>query len=264
MIGIEGGHVIGNDINKVKYFYDKGMRYLGLTWNNSNHLASSAKDEFENLSSLGNFGLTAFGREVVNECNRLGIMIDISHAGEKTFWDVIDLTKKPIIASHSSVYSLCPHYRNLKDEQLHAIGKNGGVVFVNFYPGYIDSTYLKKADIINYNYEYERKLLAEKFDSTSNAYWYAESKLLKYEKSKIVPSINDVIKHIKYISDLIGVDHVGIGSDYDGVEIMPLGLEDVTKLPFLTKKLLDNGFTIREVRKILGENFKRIFKEVCI
>ena len=147
---------------------------------------------------------------------------------------------------------------------LHAIGKNGGVVFVNFYPGYIDSTYLTKAELINYNYEYERKLLAEKFDSTSNAYWYAESKLLKYEKSKIVPSINDVIKHIKYISDLIGVDHVGIGSDYDGVEIMPLGLEDVTKLPFLTKKLLDNGFTIREVRKILGENFKRIFKEVCI
>ena len=107
-------------------------------------------------------------------------------------------------------------------------------------------------------------MLAEKLDSTSNAYWYAESKLLKYEKSKIVPSINDVIKHIKYISDLIGVDHVGIGSDYDGVEIMPLGLEDVTKLPFLTKKLLDNGFTIREVRKILGKNFKRIFKEVCI
>ena len=264
MIGVEGGHVIGNDINKVKYLYDRGMRYFGLTWNNSNDLASSARDEFENLSTLASVGLTAFGREVVNECNRLGIMIDVSHAGDKTFWDVIDITKKPIIASHSSVYSLCPHYRNLKDDQLHAIGKNGGVVFVNFYPGYIDSTYLKKAELINYNYEYERKLLAEKFDSTSNAYWYAESKLLKYEKSKIVPSINDVIKHIKYISDLIGVDHVGIGSDYDGVEIMPLGLEDVTKLPFLTKKLLDNGFTIREVRKILGENFKRIFKEVCI
>ena len=263
MIGVEGGHVIGDDITKVKYFYDRGMRYLGLTWNNSNSIASSAKDEFENISVLKKVGLTDFGREVIRECNRLGVMIDISHAGENTFWDVIDLTSKPIIASHSSVYALCPHYRNLKDEQITAIGENGGVVFVNFYPGYIDSTYLDKAELIHLKYEFERQVLAEKYDTTSNAYWYAESKLLKHEKSRIVPSINDVIKHIKYISDLVGVDHVGIGSDYDGVDIMPIGLEDVTKLPFLTKKLLDNGFTIREVRKILGGNFKRIFKEVC-
>ena len=263
MIGVEGGHVIGDDITKVKYFYDRGMRYLGLTWNNSNSIASSAKDEFENISVLKKVGLTDFGREVIRECNRLGVMIDISHAGENTFWDVIDLTSKPIIASHSSVYALCPHYRNLKDEQITAIGENGGVVFVNFYPGYIDSTYLDKAQLIHLKYELERQVLAEKYDTTSNAYWYAESKLLKHEKSRIVPSINDVIKHIKYISDLVGVDHVGIGSDYDGVDIMPTGLEDVTKLPFLTKKLLDNGFTIRQVRKILGGNFKRIFKEVC-
>ena len=263
MIGVEGGHVIGDDITKVKYFYDRGMRYLGLTWNNSNSIASSAKDEFENISVLKKVGLTDFGREVIRECNRLGVMIDISHAGENTFWDVIDLTSKPIIASHSSVYALCPHYRNLKDEQITAIGENGGVVFVNFYPGYIDSTFLDKAQLIHMKYELERQVLAEKYDTTSNAYWYAESKLLKHEKSRIVPSINDVIKHIKYISDLVGVEHVGIGSDYDGVDIMPTGLEDVTKLPFLTKKLLDNGFTIRQVRKILGGNFKRIFKEVC-
>ena len=239
------------------------MRYFGLTWNNSNSIASSAKDEFENISVLKKVGLTDFGREVIRECNRLGVMIDISHAGENTFWDVIDLTNKPIIASHSSVHALCPHYRNLKDEQITAIGENGGVVFVNFYPGYIDSTYLDKAQLIHLKYELERQVLAEKYDTTSNAYWYAESNLLKHEKSRIVPSINDVIKHIKYISNLAGVDHVGIGSDYDGVDIMPIGLEDVTKLPFLTKKLLDNGFTIRQVRKILGGNFKRIFKEVC-
>ena len=263
MIGIEGGHVIGNDITKVQYFYDRGMKYLGLTWNNSNSIASSAKDEFEIKSSLRHIGLTEFGRKVIRECNRLGVMIDISHAGEKTFWDVIDLTSEPIIASHSSVYTLCPHYRNLKDDQLVAIGKNGGVVFVNFYPGYIDSTYLEKADMIKMKYELERQILAEKYDTNSTSYWYAESKILKHEKIRIVPSINDVIKHIKYISDLIGVDHVGLGSDYDGVDIMPAGLEDVTKLPFLTKKLLENGFTIREVRKILGGNFKRVFKEAC-
>jgi membrane dipeptidase len=117
--------------------------------------------------------------------------------------------------------------------------------------------------MIKMKYELERQILAEKYDTNSTSYWYAESKILKHEKSRIVPSINDVIKHIKYISDLIGVDHVGLGSNYDGVDIMPAGLEDVTKLPFLTKKLLENGFTIREVRKILGGNFKRVFKEAC-
>lgn len=264
MIGLEGGHIIGGDIKKIDHFYNRGMRYLGLTWNNSNSIASSAKDEANNVSKLKEVGLTDFGKRVVKKCNDLGVMIDISHAGEKTFWDVIKITNKPIIASHSSVFSLCPHYRNLKDDQLRAIGENGGVVFVNFYPGYIDSTYLMKAEIIDMQYDLEREILAEKYDTTSNAYWYAESKMLKHEKSRIGPDIDDVIKHIKYIIDLIGVDHVGLGSDFDGVEIMPLGLEDVTKLPFLTKKLLDSGITIREVRKILGGNFKRIFKEVCI
>ena len=129
------------------------MRYLGLTWNNSNSIASSAKDEFENISVLKKVGLTDFGREVIRECNRLGVMIDISHAGENTFWDVIDLTSKPIIASHSSVHALCPHYRNLKDEQITAIGENGGVVFVNFYPGYIDSTYLDKAKLFHLHHQ---------------------------------------------------------------------------------------------------------------
>ena len=106
-------------------------------------------------------------------------------------------------------------------------------------------------------------MLASKYDTLSNEYWYEEMKLLKHEKARIAPSINDVVKHIKYVVDLVGIDHVGIGSDYDGVEIMPTGLENVTKLPFLTKKLIEHGYTIREVRKILGDNFKRIFKEVC-
>jgi membrane dipeptidase len=263
VIGVEGGHVIGNDITKVEHFFDRGMKYLGLTWNNSNSIGTSAKDEFENRVSLKRIGLTKFGRKVVKECNRLGVMIDISHAGEKTFWDVINLTSEPIIASHSSVYTLCPHYRNLKDDQLVAIGKNGGVVFVNFYPGYIDSTYLEKEAMINMKYEFERQALSEQYDASSISYWHAESKILKHEKSRIVPDINTVVRHIRYISDLVGVDHVGLGSDYDGVDIMPAGLEDVTKLPFLTKKLLDSGFSLRDVRKILGGNFKRVFREVC-
>ena len=263
VIGVEGGHIIGRDISKLEALHDRGMRYLGLTWNNSNHIASSAKDETFNRNSLSNIGLSNFGSEVVQKCNDLGVIIDVSHAGEQAFWDVVDQSQEPIIASHSSVYALCPHYRNLKDDQIKAIAKTGGAVFINFYPGYIDSTFQQKAEIINMKYEVELDILAEKYDSLSNQYWFEEMKLLKHEKARIAPSINDVIKHISYIVDLVGVDYVGIGSDYDGVEIMPTGLENVSKLPFLTKKLIEHGYTIREVRKILGGNFKRIFKEVC-
>ena len=117
--------------------------------------------------------------------------------------------------------------------------------------------------MINMKYEFERQALSEQYDASSISYWHAESKILKHEKSRIVPDINTVVRHIRYISDLVGVDHVGLGSDYDGVDIMPTGLEDVTKLPFLTKKLLDSGFSLRDVRKILGGNFKRVFREVC-
>ena len=263
VIGVEGGHIIGRDISKLEALHNRGMRYLGLTWNNSNHIASSAKDETFNRNSLSNIGLSNFGSEVVQKCNDLGVIIDVSHAGEQAFWDVVDQSQEPIIASHSSVYALCPHYRNLKDDQIKAIAKTGGAVFINFYPGYIDSTFQQKAEIINMKYEVELDILAEKYDPLSNQYWFEEMKLLKHEKARIAPNINDVIKHISYIVDLVGVDYVGIGSDYDGVEIMPTGLENVSKLPFLTKKLIEHGYTIREVRKILGGNFKRIFKEVC-
>ena len=263
VIGVEGGHIIGRDISKLEALHDRGMRYLGLTWNNSNHIASSAKDETFNRNSLSNIGLSDFGSEVIQKCNDLGVIIDVSHAGEQAFWDVVDQSQEPIIASHSSVYALCPHYRNLKDDQIKAIAKTGGAVFINFYPGYIDSTFQQKAEIINMKYEVELDILAEKYDPLSNQYWFEEMKLLKHEKARIAPSINDVFKHISYIVDLVGVDYVGIGSDYEGVEIMPTGLENVSKLPFLTKKLIEHGYTIREVRKILGGNFKRIFKEVC-
>ena len=263
VIGVEGGHVIGEDIEKLNILYENGMRYLGLTWNNSNKLASSAKDEYTKGESLPFIGLSDFGKQVVRRCNEIGVIVDVSHIGEQAFWDVVNTTNDPIIASHSSVHKLCPHYRNLKDAQIKAIAKTGGAVFINFYPGYIDSTFSEKANIVNIKYDTELDMLASKYDTLSNEYWYEEMKLLKHEKARIAPSINDVVKHIKYVVDLVGIDHVGIGSDYDGVEIMPTGLENVTKLPFLTKKLIEHGYTIREVRKILGDNFKRIFKEVC-
>ena len=146
MIGVEGGHAIENDLLKLEKLYDRGMRYLGVTWNNSNDWATSAKDETQKRDSLEFIGLSEFGKEVNRKCNDLGIMIDISHAGDQTVKDILQISNKPIIASHSSVYNICPHYRNLKDDQIYAIKKNGGVIFINFYPGYIDPTFVEKEE----------------------------------------------------------------------------------------------------------------------
>lgn len=262
MIGVEGGHVIENDLSKLNALYDRGMRYLSLTWNNSTNWATSAKDETEKGDSLMLAGLTNFGQQVVRRCNDLGVIIDISHAGEQTFWDVLEITTKPIIASHSSVYTLCPHFRNLKDEQLLALEKNNGVVFVNFYPAYIDSTFSGKGKKIRQEFQPQLDSLASLYEPESNELWYAENALLEPSLSSVAPNLDDVIDHIDYIADLIGVDHVGLGADWDGVEVLPVGIENIAKLPSLTKKLIERGYSQRDIRKILGGNFKRVFKDV--
>jgi len=262
MIGVEGGHVIENDLSKLNALYDRGMRYLSLTWNNSTNWATSAKDETEKGDSLMLAGLTNFGQQVVRRCNDLGVIIDISHAGEQTFWDVLEITTKPIIASHSSVYTLCPHFRNLKDEQLLALEKNNGVVFVNFYPAYIDSTFSRKGKKIRQEFQPQLDSLASLYEPESNELWYAENALLEPSLSSVAPNLDDVIDHIDYIADLIGVDHVGLGADWDGVEVLPVGIENIAKLPSLTKKLIERGYSQRDIRKILGGNFKRVFKDV--
>lgn len=261
IIGVEGGHAIENVMINLIRLYRRGMRYLTLTWNNSTRWATSALDETKN-EDIPFRGLTDFGRKIVKKCNELGIMIDVSHLGEQAFWDVIETTTQPIIASHSCVYSLCPHFRNLKDDQLKAIKDNGGVVFVNFYPGYLDSTFKDKADAIEEAHQRELDSLKALYDEESDDYWYGSMAILGEELAKAAPTVDAVIDHIDYIAKLIGVDHVGLGSDFDGVSVLPKGLEDCTKMPVITRKLLQRGYSKEDVRKILGENFRRIFKEV--
>lgn len=262
MIGVEGGHAIENDLLKLEKLYDRGMRYLGVTWNNSNDWATSAKDESLKRDSLEFIGLSEFGKEVIRKCNDLGIMIDISHAGYQTVKDILKISNKPIIASHSSVYNICPHFRNLKDDQMYAIKKNGGVIFINFYPAYIDSTFAGKEGKMK---KFQKPLI----DSVNAIYgentdvgWYKVSEELAPHYRSIVPDLDDVVDHIDYVKNLIGIDHVGIGGDWDGVEVLPKNIEHIGKLPALTKVLIDRGYTKKEIRKILGENFKRVFKEV--
>ena len=262
MIGVEGGHVIENDMAKLNALYERGMRYLGVTWNNSNEWATSAKDETEKRDSLEFIGLTEFGKDVIRRCNKLGVMVDISHAGEQTVSDILKITKKPVIASHSSVYSLCPQFRNLKDSQLLAIKENGGVVFVNFYPGFIDSTFTRKEKELKESHKHILDSLATIYDPNTDAHWYKVNELLNPFYKRIVPDLDDVIDHIDYIVNLIGIDHVGIGADWDGVEALPRDIEHIGKMPAITEKLVHRGYTVRDVKKILGGNFKRVFREI--
>lgn len=262
MFGVEGGHMIEDDLGKLDSLYKRGARYLTLTHNIAPSWATSAANETTPggaLNSEGKKGLTDFGKQVVKRMNELGMLIDVSHAGEQTFWDVIQLTTKPIIASHSSVYNLTPHRRNLKDDQIKAIAKNGGVIQVNFNPGFIDSSFDKK------EIEFFKKHAAEKDSlvAAGMAEFYTMDYLYnKYaaEVNSIRPPLSKLIDHIEYIIKLVGIDYVGLGSDFDGINLTPAHLDDVTTYPLITKALVERGYSEKDIIKILGGNFLRVLK----
>jgi len=266
LFGVEGGHMIENDLNKLGIFYNRGARYLTLTHNTAPSWATSAADETtlnpvigKGLNAEGKKGLTEFGKQVVQRMNELGMMIDVSHLGDQSFWDVIQLTNKPIIASHSSVYSLVPHRRNLKDNQIKAIAKNGGVIQVNFNPGFIDSSFERKETA------FFKKHAAES-DSLTKAgmeEWYMMDFLYKKyaeESNGMRPVFSMLIDHIEYIIKLVGADYVGLGSDFDGINITPQQLDDVTSYPLITKALKERGYSKKDITKILGGNLLRVLK----
>lgn len=260
-MGIEGGSPIENDLDRINEFYNLGVRYITLTWNNSNKIGTSSKDE-SGKKIKG--GLTEYGYEVIKRMDELGIIIDVSHAGEQTFWDVIKTTKNPIIASHSNCYSICPHYRNLTDEQIKAIAENGGVIMVNFYDEFIDIN----ANAIRTQNVYQKysKELREIFNANSNDMIKfnveRENFLATIDLSGGV-SIDKLIDHIDYIYKLVGADYIGFGSDFDGGITPPNELYDGTCYPIITRILAERGYTEIEIRKILGLNFLRVFKQVC-
>ncbi len=258
VFGVEGGHMIEDDLDKLDALYKRGARYLTLTHNIAPAWATSAADE-TTKPNLPHKGLTDFGIRVVQRMNQLGMLVDVSHAGEQTFWDVIKLTTKPIIASHSSVYSLVPHRRNLKDDQIKAIAKNGGVIQVNFNPGFIDSSFDKKEELFLKEHAAENDSLMK---SGMLDYYALDYLYHKYaaEGNSIRPPLSMVIDHIDYIVKLVGVDYVGLGSDFDGISNTPQQLDDVTSYPLITKALLEKGYSKEAVTKILGNNFLRVLK----
>jgi membrane dipeptidase len=259
LFGVEGGHMIENDLNKLEALYNRGVRYMTLTWNNSTPWATSALDETTKADSLKHKGLTDFGKSVVRKMNDLGMLVDLSHVGEQTFWDAINTTTKPILVSHSCVYTLCPHRRNLKDEQIKAVGKNGGVIHLNFYSGFVDSTFEKRSNAFTAKHKTEMDSLLK---VNPEPYFMQVYLFEKYpnEVKNMRPPLSMLIDHLDYIVKLIGVNHVGLGSDFDGVNSLPQQLDDVTAYPLITKALVERGYSKKDIRKILGGNFLRLLK----
>lgn len=255
LIGIEGGHAIEDSLRLLRQFYDLGARYMTLTHTNTNNWADSSGD------APRHDGLNELGRQVVLEMNRLGMMIDISHVADTTFFDVIETTKAPVIASHSSARALNPHPRNLTDDMLRAIAQNGGVVMVNFYPNFIDPAVLEAER----NRDPQVKAMIAEVETKYAKDWAKQQEeLAKINAQYPIPqaTLATLMKHFDHIIKVAGLDHVGLGSDFDGIDKVPVGMEEVSKLPHITYELLKLGYSERDVRKVLGENLLRVFGEV--
>lgn len=260
MFGVEGGHMIEDDLNKIDLLYNRGVRYMTLTWNNSTSWASSAMDETKLKNDpTAKLGLNDFGKQVVKRMNQLGMMVDLSHVGEKTFWDAIQTTTKPVLVSHSNAYTLCPVFRNLKDDQIDAVGKNGGVIQLNFYSAFIDSSFKNREKVFLQNKQEEIKQLV----ANGMQKEYAQAMVVekyKEESLAIQPPMSMLLDHLDYIVQRIGVDHVGMGSDFDGISASPRELTDVTSYPLITKALLEKGYSKSDINKIMGGNLLRVMK----
>jgi membrane dipeptidase len=256
--GVEGGHMIEDDINRLDTFYNRGVRYMTLTWNNSPSWASSHTAE-KDPTYTGPKGLTSFGKTIIGRMNQLGMIVDVSHIGETTFWDAINTTTKPVIASHSNAYSICPVTRNLKDEQIKAIGKNGGVICLNFFSGFVDSNFSKKDMAFRKAHSAEIDSLLATGIQREYAFTMISDKY-KIESEAIKPTIEQLMQHFDHIVNLIGVDHVGIGSDFDGINSAPQGLSTVLDYPNFTKALIARGYSNKDIKKVLGGNFLRVYR----
>lgn len=258
MIGVEGGHMIEDRLDYLDSLFNRGARYLTLTWNNSTSWASSAADESKGRQPKG---LNQFGKEVVKHMNQLGMLVDLSHVGEQTFWDAIQTTTQPVIVSHSCAHALCPVSRNLTDDQIKAVGRNGGVIHLNFFSGFLDSSFFKK------NRDFRRKHRAEAdslFASGKDTNTVTELLAEKYAKDaqQLRAPFSLLFDHLDHIVQLIGTEHVGLGSDFDGITSTPQKLNDVTDFPLITQELLRRGYTQEQIKGILGGNFLRLLQAV--
>jgi len=266
LMGLEGGHAINDDLRVLRDYYRLGVRYMTLTWSNTNDWADSSGDITDSKIAHHN-GLTPFGKQVVEEMNRLGMMVDVSHVSDKTFWDAIGATRAPLIASHSSARALTNVPRNMTDDMLRAVAKNGGVVQVNFYAAFDDQTYRDAVRAASAKCDKEVEAAQEKYKQA-----HPGVTIVPYQMTEPVeracyagiprPPFKSLIDHIDHIAKVAGVDHVGLGSDFDGISAAPAGMDSAADLPKITQALLDRGYSADDIRKILGGNTLRVMREV--
>jgi membrane dipeptidase len=264
LMGIEGGHSIEKDIRLLRDYYRLGVRYMTLSWSNTNEWADSSGD-LNDAKVQHHNGLTGFGKQVVLEMNRLGMMVDISHVADKTFWDTIAVTKAPVIASHSSARALDSHPRNMTDDMLRAVAKNDGVVQVNFFSGFLDDDFRKALEAQAKDQAAAVKQYEDQLKTQGKAVAYVDRDRIEREWTARIPRppLKLLIDHIDHVAKIAGVDHVGLGSDFDGVSgATPQGIDSAADLPKITQSLLDRGYSAEDIHKILGGNLLRVFAEV--
>lgn len=253
LMGVEGGHAIENSLEKLDSLYQLGVRYMTLTWNNGNEWAGSSTDP----SRQG--GLTAFGRRVVQRMNELGMLVDVSHVSDATFRDVLATSTRPVIASHSSCRALSHHPRNLTDAQLRSIARNGGVVGINFYPVFLDDHFREQYEELRHRLRPEIDSIRARYRGRPGESAFEVDKFVgERAESLDVPSIDRLVDHIDHAVQVMGIDHVALGSDFDGISVLPAPMKDATSLPELVRALEARGYSDGDVRKILGENFLRV------
>jgi len=255
LMGLEGGHAIEDSLYALRDFYRLGVRYMTLTHNNTNNWADGC------CTPAKHSGLSDFGQEVVKEMNRLGMLVDVSHVSDDTIKDALDISSAPIIASHSSARFFSNHPRTIPDDLIKRLAQKGGVVMINFYPAFLDQRYRDEDRARDARLKPQIDALKEQFKNDTGA--YAEALRRLYAENPIfVPDYTRIVDHIDHVRDVAGIDHVGIGSDYDGIPLLPKGMAGAEDLALITHEMLRRGYSENDILKVLGGNFMRVFEQV--
>ena len=251
-LGLENGAALGNSLDRIEEFYEAGVRYITLCHSRNNQICDSCAE------GGGWNGLSKFGKDVVRVMNRLGMLVDVSHISDSSFYDVLETSSKPVVATHSCCRALCEHPRNMTDAMIKDLAAAGGVIQINFYPLFLDSGFkhvLEQSGIMEYGERIESEFIADPASSTKRAAW---NKVQDELNALARPSYKLIADHIDHVVSLVGIEHVGIGSDYDGIEVTPQGMEDISRMPVLFEEFRNRGYTDNDLSKIASDNFFRI------
>lgn len=251
-VGLENGSAIGDSFDKLNYFYNRGVRYITLCHSSNNQICDSCAPSVKRWG-----GLSDFGKELVAQMNKMGMLVDVSHISDDSFYDVLECSSKPVVATHSCCRALADHARNMTDDMIRALADAGGVIQINFYPLFLESGFadiLSASRLSEMGEEVEKEFIASPADQMKRRAWYSVLDSLQALKR---PSFRRVVDHIDHVVELVGIDHVGLGSDFDGIAVTPEGLEDISFFPVILDELRRRGYSESDIAKIASENFFR-------